>query len=66
MSEWKRIDTAPKDGTEIDIWVQNSIRRIAKVHWDQKFGMWANHEDVSCNPTHWMPIPEPPKEDEDE
>lgn len=38
MSEWKSIETAPKDGTEIDIWVRcndnlHSSHRQPNAFW---------------------------------
>lgn len=39
--------------------------------WDPDVQQWLvlGHDDVGCfiyaNPTHWMPLPEPPKETDD-
>jgi uncharacterized protein DUF551 len=67
MSEWQPIETAPKD-EHVQIltfkartnnilwagpWYQTSF-------WSPKWGMfvgWPRDE----KPTHWMPLPEPPK-----
>ena len=57
MSEWREIETAPHDGTNILVshkgadWV--FVARWFKGYWK------AN--SVYCKPTHWMPLPEPPK-----
>lgn len=66
-SQWRSIDTAPKDGTLIlGISARDPQRpypmRIAETIKGQR---WHN---VAANywaePTHWMPLPEPPSEQE--
>lgn len=78
MSEWKPIETAPKDGTLIDVWLgdaskddllfychENSKRSI---NWYWKNGKFRPHTSakniapVFIIPTHWMPSPEPPND----
>jgi hypothetical protein len=60
---WQPISTAPKDGTEIDVWDSYSNSRNCDVSYDAKHNLWfsregpsSDHEDV----THWMPLPPPP------
>lgn len=73
MSEWQPIETAPKDGTRILIF-DNGCISIANWHEQidnynhAPFDGWlifypddAFYTQVSENPTHWMPLPEPPK-----
>ena len=73
MSEWQPIDTAPKD-RRVDLWGINHLRhdkageRICNV----SFGWvrdwlgnerqdWQHGRGDDFEPTHWMPLPEPPK-----
>jgi hypothetical protein len=67
--EWQSIDTAPKDGTPILVYEGGAIY-TAKF---DKFFSWSDETgwrlpdmlditgDVSAEPTHWMPLPEPPE-----
>lgn len=74
---WRPIETAPKDGTEIDIWVEwpeydNGFglvpahgSRLPDAKWidrDWKAGQYSLHQ-YSAKPraTHWMPAPLPPQ-----
>lgn len=66
MAEWQPIETAPKDGTSILVWPYWSDEKPAQVQWrDMKRtpGRWEISTSYFCygaNPTHWMPLPEPP------
>ena len=66
MSKWQPIETAPKDGTRVilndSLHTQIGFYSTA-LDCGECLG-WVNDEGiVSLNPTHWMPLPEPPKED---
>lgn len=37
---WRPIESAPKDGTVVDLW-SPKLRRMASFHW-QKYSGWAN------------------------
>ena len=63
MSEWKTIDTAPRDGTEVlGAWrfmLGDWCFQIVK--WHQ--GAWVVTWDFDeVEPTHWMPLPKPPED----
>lgn len=73
---WQPIETAPKDGTIVDLWVQGAMqangeysqRRSPQCHsngWDwisPLDGDWeyGGGRMWGCRPTHWMPVPAPP------
>jgi len=71
MTPWQDISTAPKDGTPIragaasehwDIaWMPYELTyRFLNGQWCAEFG--DDWQPVHPQPTHWMPLPEPPKE----
>jgi hypothetical protein len=82
-SEWQPIETAPKDGSVVDLWVPSYRQvndylveghRVAACRWNDGWGdggFWeAKFVEVDSftpldsidgqQPTHWMPLPEPP------
>lgn len=67
-SEWKPIETAPKDGTRILIYEPMPADPrgwFDVVHWGYSGRHhnegWVDSEGAaSCDGTHWMPLPEPP------
>lgn len=68
MSEWKPIDTAPRDGSWIlgwrDTFIQDQIEVWRLATYNKNPDMWLNaadSNDYDQQPTHWMPLPEPPK-----
>lgn len=67
MKDWQPIETAPRDGTYILAWFSihehqvvafYTYTQLGKGRWETKDG-WS---DFDSEPTHWMPLPEPPKE----
>lgn len=86
--KWQPIETAPKDGRRILVWVPES-ENVLSVYWDDRFtfrfdeekaesadyqgeheGAWTDdavksfsyEEKESYQPSHWMPVPLPPKQ----
>jgi hypothetical protein len=66
---WQPIETAPKDGTAIIAFIPGTYNKVDIV----AFGSDGNSGEAWCharcvdglnagNPSHWMPLPEPPKE----
>jgi len=74
---WQPIETAPKDGTAIllffpsqDVVIRGCWAWQGEGDWEsgiQDFQDWGTDDDLVINddpyngPTHWMPLPEPPK-----
>lgn len=59
MSAWLPIDTAPHDGTPVDLWHKSGMR-ITECWWDAEDECWSCAMGES-EFTHWMPIPEGPR-----
>jgi len=71
---WMPIETAPKDGTRVDLWYPRIGRRIDCYFRGAPFNCWGwdepDPEGVdgetyfvvlgSVEPTHWQPLPAPP------
>lgn len=55
---WQPIETAPRDGTPVDLWHRVGTR-MCEVWWDADDKCWSNCSDDS-DYTHWMPCPAPP------
>lgn len=67
VSSWLPIETAPKDGTVILVYCgdyqvpfMENMTHVAR--WkDEKWRLYWIFSHVSLEPTHWMPLPDPPK-----
>jgi hypothetical protein len=69
-SAWKPIETAPKDGSTLLLYCPDGdlpADRVVGGWWDDfgpyrkemgGDGVWSF--DLPGEPTHWMPLPEPP------
>lgn len=68
MSErdWQPISTAPKDGTPVLIWVDKMAVTASfdedELEWFN--GNWGLGFAEAEQPTHWMPLPQPPSIEE--
>ncbi len=65
MSDWQPIETAPRDGTEIIAASIYTVRGRPRV-WNVYLTCcdaagWVTTRGGKAAPTHWMPLPEPPK-----
>jgi hypothetical protein len=67
MSEWQPIETAPKDGTAVLLFDRTNKDSPDGSGID--FGFYYNDavrwlwacDGCEAKPSHWMPLPEPPK-----
>lgn len=65
MTDWQPIETAPKDGSWIIVTSTHNQYYRAAIMWDD---YWqdcneANHDSfMDKSATHWMPLPDPPKD----
>jgi hypothetical protein len=71
MSGWKPIETAPKDGTRVDLWLNGNqpIGRQTNCYyangvWRFDFGDMVDLpvETHSIKADYWMPLPAPPED----
>lgn len=61
MSEWQPIETAPRDGTKILVWVPDGGESEATTAWWLLMEGWCDVRCVQLHyPSHWMPLPVPP------
>ena len=69
MSEWQPIETAPREGSPFlgaVYWADTGEWEILRMAWNETAGRFGDatyapfiHDQEQ--PTHWMPLPEPPK-----
>lgn len=57
---WQPIATAPKRGTIITSSLLENGQQVGLSYWLPESRMWA-HWAEGYQPTHWMPLPEPPE-----
>jgi len=62
MMEWLPIESAPKDGTIIDLFIKSDSYsgRSIDYYWQAKRKIWRNVRGPDVHPrnvTHWMPQP---------
>lgn len=67
--DWQPIETAPKDGQDILLFVQPSREQFI-AYWHKRFSRWCFGESLTGlrlftkGETHWMPLPSAPDEPE--
>ena len=65
MSDWQPIETAPMDGTEVLLFGDRFDSAYLCAFHDGEWKYAGRYPDCwdggIVNPTHWMPLPAPPK-----
>lgn len=68
MTDWKPIETAPKDGAWLLLFGRHSRHAVNAMIVCRWCGdCWESSDDgygAYILPTHWMPLPPPPKKEE--
>lgn len=64
---WQPIETAPKDGTRVLLAAPGHLTMIGSFEaWKTIHAAgpwwWSNGSMITPDPTHWQPLPAPPKE----
>jgi hypothetical protein len=65
--DWQPIETAPKDGTRVLLYWPHWCEEAITGKWSKR-NQWESTvvcADCGPDPTHWMPLPAPPKKQED-
>ncbi|WP_392352975.1 hypothetical protein V8F63_09505 [Brevundimonas sp. LF-1] len=61
MVEWRPIETAPRDGTEV---IAMIARKRIRLAWyfkpSSRTEGWLDENGRSIKPTHWLPLPPEP------
>lgn len=57
---WQPIETAPKDGTRILLWI--SVGIAMPYAWEGERWIGDDYPLNMAYPTHWMPLPDAPNE----
>ena len=73
-AKWQPIETAPKDGTKIDLWAKAWLPAFDRFEFMRFADCWWWNGDSMSNSdakwmelhrdwhaTHWMPLPSPPR-----
>lgn len=64
LTEWQPIETAPKDGTSILLFEPPELGRFVG-YWNTPRQAFAAVLSVKeRQPTHWMPLPHPPRDEQ--
>jgi len=67
--QWQPIDTAPKDGTKVLCFNKDwdiPLVLVYEMHYGvgHKCWCWDGDADEESTPTHWIPLPAPPEDEQ--
>lgn len=60
MGDWQDISTAPRDGTEVLVYVPRRLGALYAGASNPTGVQWWSRNLGDVQPTHWMPLPAPP------
>lgn len=66
MNDWQDISTAPKDGTEVLVFVPRRLGPIYAGASNATGKQWWSRNLGDLQPTHWMPLPKAPTPNDQE
>ena len=58
--KWLPIETAPKDGVSVLVIRISDILSPSTAYFSRGHWRWSTSGGYAGNPTHWMPLPQPP------
>jgi hypothetical protein len=58
-SPWQPIESAPKDGKAVQVW-DPTTGWVPYASYDDDDDVWIGGL-INISPTHWQPLPDPPK-----
>jgi hypothetical protein len=60
--EWQPIETAPRDASIVIVYCA-FCDLVNAAYWGGEvwYWVWSDPPETDCHPTHWMPLPDPPK-----
>jgi hypothetical protein len=61
---WKTMDSAPRDGSDVLLWVPRCANAPHGTHCIARWHMGEWYQPFFAEPTHWQPLPPPPGEGE--
>lgn len=64
---WQPIETAPRDGTRMLLWVRGHLVMLGSWAGHGAYSgaaFWSNNVPIVPQPTHWLPLPQPPAQAE--
>lgn len=60
MNTWQPIETAPKDDEFVLLWCADVSETAIVGYWGHRRWEFAHCDSYPFEPTHWMPVPDPP------
>ena len=64
--QWREIESAPKNGKQVLLFDDGEGVCIGQYTNFYESSLWSNDQrNLTLDPTHWMPLPQPPKGGQD-